>query len=120
MKLLIDMNLSPVWVPFLNQNGFLAVHWSTVGSPSAMDSEIMAYAAANGFVVFTHDLDFGMMLAAQKADAPSVIQIRAQDILPDAVGIHVLRSLEQVRTHLETGALVTIEPGRHRIRLLPI
>jgi predicted nuclease of predicted toxin-antitoxin system len=31
MKLLLDMNLSPTWVGFLEENGFEAVHWSTVG-----------------------------------------------------------------------------------------
>jgi predicted nuclease of predicted toxin-antitoxin system len=33
MKFLIDMNLSPLWVPFLANQGFEAVHWSTVGQP---------------------------------------------------------------------------------------
>ena len=38
MKFLIDMNLSPLWVPFLGAHGFGAVHWSTVGDPRAPDS----------------------------------------------------------------------------------
>ena len=29
MKLLVDMNLSPRWVPFLLDAGHEAVHWST-------------------------------------------------------------------------------------------
>ena len=120
VKILIDMNLSPTWAPFLNQNGLSAVHWSALGSASATDSEIMAYAAANDLVVFTHDLDFGTLLASRKVTGPSVLQIRAQDLLPDAVGSVVLKTLREVRQHLETGALVTIEPGRHRIRILPI
>jgi predicted nuclease of predicted toxin-antitoxin system len=120
VKILIDMNLSPTWVPFLSQNGFLAMHWSAVGAASAKDAEIMAYAAANDFVVFTHDLDFGTLLASSKASGPSVVQIRAQDLLPEAVGPLVLKSLREVHLHLETGALVTIEPSRHRIRILPV
>jgi len=31
MKLLVDMNLSPRWVPFLLDAAHEAVHWSTVG-----------------------------------------------------------------------------------------
>ena len=31
MKLLIDMNLAPKWVALLKDNGFEALHWSTVG-----------------------------------------------------------------------------------------
>jgi predicted nuclease of predicted toxin-antitoxin system len=76
MKILIDMNLSPLWVQFLVENGIEAVHWSTVGEPTAPDSQILEHAASNGFVVFTHDLDFGMLLAARKARAPSVLQVR--------------------------------------------
>jgi predicted nuclease of predicted toxin-antitoxin system len=56
MKLLIDMNLSPLWVPFLSAEGFEAVHWSTVGDVSATDPEIAQFAVKHGYVVFTHDL----------------------------------------------------------------
>ena len=58
MKLVIDMNLSPEWQPFLEENGFAAVHCSAVGTGNAPDTEIMQWARDNGCVVFTHDLDF--------------------------------------------------------------
>ena len=51
MKLLVDMNLSPHWVSLLADAGFEAAHWSTIGSAKAPDSEIMAYAGANSYVV---------------------------------------------------------------------
>jgi predicted nuclease of predicted toxin-antitoxin system len=110
MKFLVDMNLSPLWVKFLTSRRFEAVHWSTVGQPNAPDSEILQFAAANGWIVFTHDLDFGMLLAVEKTTGPSVIQVRSQDVQPSAIGEIVLRA----------GALVTVDPYRHRIRLLPI
>lgn len=31
-----------------------------------------------------------------------------------------MRALTLARTHLDTGALVTIDPVQHRIRMLPI
>jgi predicted nuclease of predicted toxin-antitoxin system len=43
------------------------------------------YAAANGLVIFTNDLDFGALLADREARKPSVIQIRTQDVLPEAL-----------------------------------
>jgi predicted nuclease of predicted toxin-antitoxin system len=71
MKFLIDMNLSPLWIPFLAGEGFEAVHWSTVGEPGAADSEILDFAASGGgWIVFTHDLDFGMLLAALRTERP--------------------------------------------------
>jgi predicted nuclease of predicted toxin-antitoxin system len=75
MKILIDMNLSPAWVQFPVANGHEAVLWSTIGEASAADWRIFDHAAANGFVIFTHDLDFGMLLAGRKSRGPSVIQI---------------------------------------------
>jgi predicted nuclease of predicted toxin-antitoxin system len=120
MKLLIDMNLSPLWIEFLADSGFESVHWSKIGLPTAPDTEILEYARANGLVVFTHDLDFGALLAQEKSRGPSVIQIRTQDVLPKAIGEIVVRALNAGRAHLDSGALVTVDPNRHRIRLLPI
>ena len=120
MRFLIDMNLSPLWVGFLAEKGFDSVHWSSVGEPSAPDSHIMEYAVANHMIVFTHDLDFGALLASWKTSQPSVVQVRTQDVLPRAIGDMVLRALSASRSQLESGALVTVDPNRHRIRLLPI
>ena len=39
----------------------------------------MQWAITNGYAVFTHDLDFGTMLALSGADGPSVLPVR---ILP--------------------------------------
>jgi predicted nuclease of predicted toxin-antitoxin system len=100
--------------------GFTAVHWSTVGQPSAADSEIFDFAAANDWIVFTHDLDFGMLLATLRTNRPSVIQVRAQDVLPSAIGDIVLRAIQTAKPNLEAGALVTVDSFRHRIRVLPI
>jgi predicted nuclease of predicted toxin-antitoxin system len=78
MKIVIDMNLTPLWVDVLTKHGWQAVHWSSIGAPRAKDSEIMNWALTNGHIVFTHDLDFGAILAATQANAPSVIQVRTQ------------------------------------------
>ncbi len=120
MKLLIDMSLSPLWVEFLASAGFDSVHWSAIGKADAPDSQIFDYGGANKPVVFTHDLDFGTLLAVRKSQQPSVIQVRTQDVLPDAIGEFVVRALRGSRAHLEEGALVTVDPRRDRIRLLPL
>ena len=76
VQLIVDMNLSVEWTTELDRHGWSAVHWSTVGDPRADDSMIMAWALANGYVVFTHDLDFGTMLALTHAAGPSVLQAK--------------------------------------------
>lgn len=120
MRLLIDMNLSPKWVTFLHSAGFDAAHWSNVGVSTAADSEIMASAKAEHWIILTHDLDFGSILAATGGDAPSVVQIRADSLSIDANGASVVAALHAVAEALENGALVTVEPARTRVSMLPI
>ena len=120
MKLLIDMNLSPKWVFILKEAGLEAAHWSSIGKLDAPDYEIMAYARSNGYVVFTHDLDFGTILATTKADCPSVIQIRTQDVTPEYLGPLVVSALHRFEKHLEDGAIVTIDQKKLRARILPL
>ncbi len=76
MKLLIDMNLSPAWTDAFESHGWQSVHWSDVGEPDAEDSSVMNWAREHGFVVFTHDLDFGTLPAVTHQGGPSVIQVR--------------------------------------------
>ena len=120
MKLLVDMNLSPSWVTEFQSHGVQSVHWSSLGSPSAADQEILAWCADHGHVLFTHDLDFGAILAASMGRTPSVVQMRADDITPEAMGKRVAQALGQLDEALTAGAIVTIEPARHRVRLLPL
>lgn len=114
------MNLSPDWREILQAQGHEAVHWSKVGDPKAPDEEVMAYAAQGGYVVFTHDLAFSAMLAATRARAPSVIQVRAQDTLSAQFRDLVLGSLRRFEAQLESGAIVVIEQFRARARVLPL
>jgi predicted nuclease of predicted toxin-antitoxin system len=120
MKLLVDMNLSPRWVGVLAAANIDAVHWASVGAVDALDSEIMAYARTNGFVVLTHDLDFGAILAASQGQKPSVVQIRSEDVSPDVIGGQVIRALNQLAAELDQGALLSIDAARTRLRLLPL
>ena len=113
------MNLSPRWVKTLAEAGFDSAHWSTLGENSAPDTEIMAFAKTNDYVVLTHDLDFSAILAATHGEKPSVVQIRAENVSPDAIGWSVTAALRQMASELEEGALVTIDPSRTRLRLLP-
>lgn len=120
MKFLIDMNLSPSWVDALRAMGFEAVHWSNVGDPRASDRELLEYAEAAGYTVFTNDPDFGSILAASTSSSPSVIQVRATDLTPARLGPLVERALGQYGELLEAGALITVEAARLRARILPL
>jgi len=107
-------------VSLLAEAGIQSAHWSTIGAANAADVEIMAYASANGYVVLRHDLDFSAILAATRGEKPSVAQIRADDLSLDAIGKQVVAALKQMAPELEEGALLTIDPNRTRLRILPL
>ena len=120
MKLLVDMNLSPAWVDVFQAESWESRHWSTTGNPSASDREIIDWAAHHGFVIVTHDLDFGSILARQGRQSPSVVQIRGQEVLPAAIGSPVIAAIRRFEPELDAGALVTIDAARSRARILPL
>jgi predicted nuclease of predicted toxin-antitoxin system len=70
--------------------------------------------------VITHDLDFSALLAYTETVGPSVVQIRTQDVLPDAVGADVVRVLRDHRTALDQGAIVSLDEFASRVRVLPV
>ena len=78
----------------------------------------MAWAGEHGSVVFTHDLDFGSLLALTQAVGPSVIQVRTQDVtdvrLQDVMGVLAREQFVPAdRTHLAYADLeVEYAPGR--------
>ena len=120
MRILLDMNLSPAWVGFLESAGVAAVHWSTVGDPCAGDRQLMDWARSNSCVVFTNDLDFSALLAITRGSGPSVLQIRTQDLMPAAVGGTVLSLLSEHRHSLLEGAILTVDDRGARVRILPL
>ena len=120
MKILIDMNLSPTWVSVLKEAGHTAIHWSAIGAANAPDRDILEWAKIQGHVLFTHDLEIGAILAATEADAPSVIQIRTQDVTPDHAKDLLLNVLKRFEKDLRQGALISIDEEKSRVRLLPL
>ena len=86
----------------------------------ASDRTIMEWAAHNDYVVLTHDLDFGAILALTHAAGPSVVLIRDRDTLPDGIGVPVVAALTQHRDDLLRGAIVVVDGGNSRVRVLPL
>ncbi len=52
MKIIIDMNLSPEWVGYLEQDGHKILHWKDVGDPNAPEIEIIKWAREGNYLVF--------------------------------------------------------------------
>ena len=113
MKFLIDNALSPALAALLQQAGHDAIHVRSIG--------LQQRAALEHRIVVSADADFGTLLAVRTSQQPSVIQFRGEGSRrPDALARTLLANLPQLVDSLENGCIVTFEPSRVRVRLLPI
>jgi predicted nuclease of predicted toxin-antitoxin system len=119
MNFLIDMNLTSRWKEVLENEGHEAAHWSSIGRANTPDSEIMKHAREHDFIVLTQDLDFGAMLANNNGLKPSVIQLRSDNAGPEVIGAQVFEAIRKLQHELESGALVTVDQNKIRLRVLP-
>jgi predicted nuclease of predicted toxin-antitoxin system len=121
MKFLIDNALSPALAALLQQAGHDAVHVRSVGLQHADDDAIFDRAAVERRILVSADADFGTLLAVRSSRQPSVIQFRGEGSRkPHALARTLLANLPQLIDALENGSIVTFEPARVRVRLLPI
>jgi len=121
MRFLIDNALSPSLAALLQEASHDAVHVRELGLQHADDEVIFERAAAEHRIVVSADADFGTLLAVRASRQPSVIQFRGQGSRkPEALARTLLANLPQIVDALGNGSIVTFEPARVRVRLLPI
>lgn len=82
--------------------------------------EILGWARLHGRVLITHDLDFSAILAASGDDAPSVVQLRSQDLLAPQLLRIVGAALAEHAGPLQHGALLSVNETGTRVRVLPL
>lgn len=120
MRFLADMGVSPVTVNILRQRGHDAVHLAEQDLARLPDPEILEKAQQEERILLTFDLDFGELLAIAGTALPSVITFRLQNTKPAFATARLLETLAECEDVLETGALITLEDTRYRLRRLPI
>ncbi len=121
MRFLVDNPLSPVLAEELRFAGHDVLHVRDLALQSATDTEIFQVAAREDRVVVSADTDFGTLLALRQATRPSVVLYRGPvSRRPRCQAQMLLANLTQFEPLLTQGAVVVIEPGRIRVRSLPI
>ncbi|MGD0631153.1 MAG: DUF5615 family PIN-like protein [Terracidiphilus sp.] len=118
--ILVDANLSPSWIPFLQSANIEAAHWWTVGIGDAPDSELLDWAIHHNATILTGDGDFSQLLALRGLSGPSVIYLRTNERNPEGAGESVASAYREVLKRAKNGMIVTIDDRGSRFRPLPI
>jgi predicted nuclease of predicted toxin-antitoxin system len=121
LRFLIDNALSPLVAERLGEAGHDAVHVRDYDLQAATDEVIVERAREEQRIVVSADTDFATILALRLAREPSFVLFRrGSERRPEQQAALLLANLPAIQDDLATGAIVVIEPGRLRIRTLPV
>jgi predicted nuclease of predicted toxin-antitoxin system len=120
IRLLADLNISPLSVAILRRHGWDVIRVSEILPPTAPDREILGRARADGRAVLTEDLDFSALLAVGGFDTPNLVTLRLSQSDPEIVAARLLEAEALLERSLSESCAITLDDRTLRIRPLPI
>ena len=98
----------------------IAEHAGDLGMAWAADDVILAAARQCDAIIVTLDADFHQTLAATHSTSPSVVRIRIEGLKGEQLATILREVVSRAAAELASGAVVSVTPGRIRVRTLPI
>jgi predicted nuclease of predicted toxin-antitoxin system len=120
MRFLADMGISPKTVAFLRSLGHEALHLHEQGLDRLPDPAILEKARTERWILLTHDLDFGDLMAASGDKLPSIVVFRLRNMHPEHVSRHLKAIIAEYHNALDQGVAISVTEGQVRVRLLPL
>jgi predicted nuclease of predicted toxin-antitoxin system len=120
LKLLVDMNLSPLTVRNVVASGWDCVRVSDLVRADISDHDILELARNQNRAIVTQDLDFSTLLALSGFDRPSLITFRLSVPTPEIVTRRLLDVLVSYESALADGCAIPVDDRLVRMRRLPI
>jgi predicted nuclease of predicted toxin-antitoxin system len=120
MKMIIDQGLPRGAAALMREAGYDAIHVGETGMAMASDREILKRASDEKWTVVTLDGDFHALLAQSQASSPSVVRIRIEGLRRYELARLLQLIIPDLEDDLKAGAVVTVQPGRLRVRRLPL
>jgi predicted nuclease of predicted toxin-antitoxin system len=120
MRFLADMGVSQRVVTWLHEQGHDATHLRDEGLQKLENGDIFTKAFRESRIILTWDLDFTEILALSKTGTVSAVVFRLMNTRSDHVIARLERVLSVSAQDLQEGAIISVEEGRHRVRLLPL
>ena len=121
MRFLVDNALSPLLALRLREAGHDAMHVRDYAMQQSPDRDIFLFAYQEQRIIVSADNDFASILAWWEDDLPSLILFRrGLERNSSNQALRLIPNLPSLQEALERGSIVIIEPGRIRIRSLPL
>jgi predicted nuclease of predicted toxin-antitoxin system len=121
LRFLVDMNVSPLTVEFLQSLGYDAIRVPSVLHSTTPDDILLEYARNEGYCILTNDLDFSALIALNNYTRPSVLTLRLPVMEIEDIHTLLQRALPTfVVAVAERSIMATLTDSSLRIRALPI
>lgn len=116
-KFLVDENLAPLVTAYLRKRGYRAFAVRDLGLKGKSDESILVYAAKEGFVIVTGDVEFGSFFYERRGAVSIVVlrgRLQSTDMILKVIDALITRRI--FATVPPTGYLILVQNNKVRVR----